>query len=65
MSPLAERLYVASLVTADLTLGTLLYLLGSPVFAGVLCALGLVVAVGRVGSIYAESGRSVTDLVVD
>jgi hypothetical protein len=44
MSLLSERLYVSSLVSVNLIVGALLYLLGSPAFAGMLCVLALVVA---------------------
>jgi hypothetical protein len=65
MPPLVERLYVASLVSVNLILGALLYLLGSPVFAGVLCALGFVVAVGGIVSSPVEPRQSAADLAAD
>jgi hypothetical protein len=65
MSPLTERLYVASLISVNLILGALLYLLDSPVFAGVLCALGLVVAVGGIASHPADPRQSGADPTAD
>jgi len=65
MSSLVERLYVASLVAVNLILGGLLYLLDSPVFAGVLCALALVVAVGGIASSPVEPRQSAADITAD
>lgn len=65
MDSLAERLYVASLVSVNLTLGALLYLLGSPVFAGVLCVLGLTVAAAGIVSLPADPRQSTPNSATD
>lgn len=61
MFPLAERLYVAALVSVNLTFGGLLYLVGSPIFGGMLCVLGFTVAVGRIVPMPAEHRQSTAD----
>mgnify|MGYP000117916932 CR=1 FL=1 len=65
MTSLAECLYVASLVSVNLTLGALLYLLGSPVFAGVLCVLGCIVAAGGIVSLPTEHPQSTAGFAAD